>query len=84
VIDACEAEAYDAAMRKALIFMVIGLVVFGGFFWILWSITKPVFNVMPELNGPLLLLTFGLPLVVTAGVMRLVWAILYGRRGRKP
>jgi len=35
---------------------------------------------MPEMNGLLLVISVGIPLVLTAGVMRLVWAICSGTR----
>ena len=70
-------------MRKALIFVAVGLAVFGILTGIFWRITKPVFNIVPEANGALLAVVFGIPLALTAGIMRLVWMICYGRGGRK-
>ena len=63
-----------------LIVVGVGAVVFGILFVFLWKITGPVFNAMPEMNGLLLVISVGLPLVLTAGVMRVVWAICSGTR----
>ena len=65
-------------MQKVLIVVGVGAVVFGILFVFLWKITGPVFNAMPEMNGLLLVISVGLPLVLTAGVMRVVWAICSG------
>ena len=70
-------------MQKVLIVVGVGAVVFGILFVFLWKITGPVFNAMPEMNGLLLVISVGLPLVLTAGVMRVVWAICSGTRWRK-
>jgi hypothetical protein len=67
-------------MQKVLIVVGVGAVVFGILFVFLWKITGPVFNAMPEMNGLLLVISVGLPLVLTAGVMRVVWAICSGTR----
>ena len=70
-------------MQKVLIVVGVGAVVFGILFVFLWKITGPVFNAMPEMNGLLLVISVGIPLVLTAGVMRVVWAICSGTRWRK-
>ena len=67
-------------MQKVLIVVGVGAVVFGILFVFLWKITGPVFNAMPEMNGLLLVISVGIPLVLTAGVMRVVWAICSGTR----
>ena len=67
-------------MQKVLIVAGVGMVVFGILFVVLWKITGPVFHAMPEMNGLLLVISVGLPLVLTAGVMRVVWAICSGTR----
>ncbi|MGA2139707.1 MAG: hypothetical protein ABSH14_12675 [Verrucomicrobiia bacterium] len=68
------------SMQKVLIVVGVGAVVFGILFIFLWRITGPVFNAMPEMNGLLLVISVGIPVVLTAGVMRLVWAICSGTR----
>ena len=67
-------------MQKVLIMVGVGAVVFGILFVFLWRITGSVFGAMPEMNGLLLVITVGIPLVLAAGVMRLVWAICSGTR----
>ena len=70
-------------MQKVLIVVGVGAVVFGVLFVFLWRITGPVFGAMPEMNGLLLVIYVGIPLVLAAGAMRLVWAICSGTRWRK-
>ena len=67
-------------MQKVLIVVGVGAVVFGILSVFLWKITGPVFNAMPEMNGLVLVISVGIPLVLTAGVMRVVWAICSGTR----
>jgi len=80
-VDACAATAYDAGMQKVLIVVGVGVVVFGVLFLFMWRITGPVFGAMPELNGLLMVITVGLPLILSAAVMRIVWT-LCSRLGR--
>ena len=68
------------SMQKVLIVVGVGAVVFGILFIFLWRITGPVFNAMPEMNGLLMVINVGIPLVLAAGVMRVVWAICSGTR----
>jgi hypothetical protein len=68
-------------MQKVLIVVGVGAVVFGVLFIFLWRITGPVFGAMPELNGLLMVITVGIPLIMTAAAMRLVWAFC-SRTGR--
>ena len=68
-------------MQKVLIVVGVGAVVFGLLFLFMWRITGPVFGAMPELNGLLMVITVLLPLILTAAVMRIVWA-LCSRTGR--
>jgi len=67
-------------MQKVLIVVGVGAVVFGILSVFLWKITGPVFNAMPEMNGLLMVINVGIPLVLAAGVMRVVWAICSGTR----
>jgi hypothetical protein len=67
-------------MQKVLIVVGAGVVVFGVLFVFLWRITGPVFGAMPEMNGLLMVINVGIPLVLAAGVMRVVWAICSGTR----
>jgi hypothetical protein len=67
-------------MQKVLIVVGVGMAVFGILSVFLWRITGPVFNAMPEMKGLLLVISVGVPLVLTAGVMRVVWAICSGTR----
>ena len=67
-------------MQKVLIVVGVGAVVFGILSVFLWKITGPVFNAMPEMNGLLVVISVGIPLVLAAGVMRVVWAICSGTR----
>jgi len=71
-------------MQKVLIVVGVGAVVFGLLFLFMWRITGPVFGAMPELNGLLMVITVLLPLILTAAVMRIVWALCSRTTRAKP
>ena len=75
-------------MLKFLILLIVGLVVYGILVGVFYGISIPVlqisfFKSAPEAVRIVWTLIFGAPAVATAGILRLVYEILFGRSARR-
>jgi cytochrome bd-type quinol oxidase subunit 1 len=74
-------------MPKLLILLLVGLLVYGIFVGIFYTISVPVLQVSifkssPDAARLVWMVILGVPAVLTAWVMREVYEILFGRSGR--